>query len=147
MRVLRPKHSGFTLIELAVTMMIMAVLTTMGIIYLTKEVERVRYRNVRLNLTAIHAAFQMYVAKNGSYPSSVNWDLDDLNVNLGLNIQDDDFTYTYDPGPFGPYDVETARNLPTTDWYWVSVSLQTPVTVSNPICASPGLGANCPQLY
>lgn len=143
MRLLRSNRCAFTLIELAVTMVIMAVLTTMGITILTKEVERIRYRNVRLNLSALHSAFQLYRTKYGSFPTGVTWDLDELNTNLGLKINDNDFIYEYRSDM---QRVEADRDVSSSDTYWVSVDLITPIYVSNPICASPGLSANCPQL-
>ena len=89
-------HHGFTLVEIIVVIAIMGVMAVLAGPKLTAMVTRSRIRTAVNNMMAIHAAQQVYQARNGAYvATAVNCtsaDCSNLNATLGLNIVPDTST-------------------------------------------------------
>ncbi|MDA1014937.1 MAG: type II secretion system protein [Planctomycetota bacterium] len=69
------KRSGFTLVELAVVVVIIGVLASFGIPRMLKSVERSKAAEAFGYMTAIRAAQERYQAQNGTYATLIT-DLD-----------------------------------------------------------------------
>ncbi len=82
----KTKKSGFTLMELMITVVIMGVMAGFGIPTYTKAVARTRERDARMNLEVIREAVRLYrVRENGNIPPD-QADVAAINVAFHLNI-------------------------------------------------------------
>ena len=86
---------GFTLMEVLITVSVVAVITAFAIPQFTKSMDRSEERKLLLDMTTIQSAQAVYKARYGDYwppvdlggplPVSVS-DITELNTALGLNI-------------------------------------------------------------
>ncbi len=89
---MKPSKGAFTLIELMVVLVIVSVVATFAIPNYTKSVERSHRKDAESNLMVIHAAQQMYAARNdNAYWGTGN--LVAINSNLGINVLANGMTY------------------------------------------------------
>lgn len=133
------RRKGFTLIELTVAIMVMAVIVALSVVGFEKFIEKARYDNARLNLIAIHSAVKMYAVKYKSTLIGADG-IDDINAVLGLKIRDDHFTYSLDGNGGLAFDAVAFRNLPAGQTYTLRVT-EAPISDTNPVCedgACPG---------
>jgi type IV pilus assembly protein PilE len=63
----RERGRGFTLIEMLITMAIMAIAVSISLPMYTRYVSRARQEDARVQLTAIRQAQEMYKLQHGSY--------------------------------------------------------------------------------
>jgi prepilin-type N-terminal cleavage/methylation domain-containing protein len=63
------KNKGFTLVELLVTISLIAVLTAIAIVYYGNTQKKARDNKRRSDLEQVRAALEMYRSQNGSYPA------------------------------------------------------------------------------
>lgn len=128
------QKKGLTLIELTVTIVLIAVIAALALVNYGKFIEKARYDNARLNLIAIHAALKIYAVK---YQTTLLGEdgLDAINTTLGLHIIDDNFDYVLDGNGGLAFDVIATRNLPGGQSYTMRVT-ETPISASNPVCES-----------
>jgi len=64
---MRNKRKGFTLTEIMVSVIIVGVIASFGIVQYTKAIEKNLERVAALNLEALYGAQQIYHAKTGEY--------------------------------------------------------------------------------
>lgn len=126
------RRKGFTLIELTVAMMIMAVIVALSVVGFEKFIEKARYDNARLNLIAIHSAVKMYAVKYKSTLIGAEG-INEINSVLGLKINDSNFTYGLDGNGGLAFDVVAFRNLPSGQTYTMRVT-EAPISDTNPVC-------------
>lgn len=62
------KQKGFTIVELLIVIVVIAILAAITIVAYTGISERARFSAMRSDLAAINKAIQLYYADNGSYP-------------------------------------------------------------------------------
>ncbi|MBU1043002.1 MAG: prepilin-type N-terminal cleavage/methylation domain-containing protein [Candidatus Omnitrophica bacterium] len=110
------KKKAFTLIELMLTVMIIAILVSIAIPNYINTVERARAREARATLESIRAAEQSYAAERRDFIAPTNdaeWNAIGLeNPNTGTNAS---WSYTVTTGPLniqasrltGPYALQT----------------------------------------
>jgi prepilin-type N-terminal cleavage/methylation domain-containing protein len=88
-----PLNKAFTLIELMVVVVILGVVAGFAIPNYTKSVERSHRKDAESNLRMIHAAQQMYAARNNdAYWTGGN--VGTINSNLQLHIVPNGKTYS-----------------------------------------------------
>lgn len=88
--------SAFTLLEIVVVMIIIAVLASIALPQYGKTVNRSLEDSVILNLKSIHANNEVYRSRSGGYfPADVGGvDLSTINDELGLSIISNDTVYS-----------------------------------------------------
>ena len=96
-------RKGFTLVELAVVIVIIGVLAAFGVPRFLKSVERSKASEAFAYLAAVRAAQERYVAKEGKYADTIG-DLDINQSSLKYFKEDD-----------GMADVTAATTMTTTD--------------------------------
>lgn len=64
------KQKGFTLIELMVTISLIAVLTAIAIVYYGNTQKKARDNKRKSDLEQVRAALEMYRSQNGTYPNN-----------------------------------------------------------------------------
>ena len=130
---------GFTLMEIIVVMVIMAVSALLVFPNYVIFIEQSGVSNARHNLLAIYSAQKNYLNNNGSYCSATCGSLGAIDTALSLNIQDDG-TYTYGC-PLGGSPANTcgaARTAPANA-VKITVTLNLPVDITgrtNPACVA-----------
>jgi prepilin-type N-terminal cleavage/methylation domain-containing protein len=62
------KHSGFTIVELLIVIVVIAILAAITIVAYNGVQERARFATYRSDIASINKAVLMYYADNGSYP-------------------------------------------------------------------------------
>lgn len=76
------KYKGFTIVELLIVIVVIAILAAISIVAYNGVQERARFVAMRSDLSSLNKAIQLYYAKYGSYPvtpasgtgcSSGNW--------------------------------------------------------------------------
>ncbi len=91
------KNKAFTLIEIMVVLVIIAVMAALAIPNLTQMIERSHEQDAMMQLRTVHAAEQVYFARVGSFwPTINNQDVDAIKTNLNLNIVPQGMTYNCD---------------------------------------------------
>ena len=88
--------NGFTLLEIMLVVVIVAIIAAFAIPNYTKSIEQAHLKDAKANLTAIYAAQQIQHSETGSYyPSSATTvNTAAINTNLRLNIIEQGMTYT-----------------------------------------------------
>lgn len=67
------KDSGFTFMELMISVVIIITLSTIAIVYYQSAQKKARDNKRKSDLEQIRAALEMYRSENGSYPSGGGW--------------------------------------------------------------------------
>lgn len=131
------RKSGFTLIELMASIVVMAAIAALAVVGYNRVVEKARHDNARMNLIAIYTAAQMRVAKEGALTFG-SGQLSLINDFFQLNIVDPDFNYSFD------YNHPTifAAAFRTNNKYFIRFSSDNPVNDTNPSCIP--LSGTCP---
>ena len=125
-----PMRKAFTLVELMVVLMIVAILAAFTLPQFSTTINRSRARSAVTNVAIIHAANALYRARHGFNTNAA--DLGTINTTLGLNIIGSGATYSCSGA--------TQCQASGTN-YTVTGVLANPLTdASNPSCA----GTNCP---
>jgi prepilin-type N-terminal cleavage/methylation domain-containing protein len=83
---LEVRRRGFTLVEIIIVMVIMAIMTTLGVPQFSTAIAKARSRDAYNNLVLIHAAQQLYAANNGFYFRADNVATINAATGLSLNI-------------------------------------------------------------
>ena len=123
-----------------VVVMIVGIVAAFAVPNYTKSVERAHRKDAENNLILIHAAQQLYAARNnGSYmPSAAGNDaLAQINANLGLNIIANGMIYTC-PGGGVFFRCNAMRDGGTV--FIITITAD-PLSATNPECSIPG---TCP---
>ncbi len=126
---------GFTLIEVIVVIIILAVIAGVALPNYRKTVERSYQQTAINNLTALHGAQQIYRAQYGTYWGTGN--VSAINTNLGLNIIENGMTFTSTNG--GAAFTVTAVRWGPAATFTVTVT-SSPLTTTNPSCTA----GSCP---
>ena len=92
-----PRKKGLTMMELIITLVVLAIITAVAQMSYRKTMERVKDREAMTNLALIQAAQQIYASENGGsfYPvgGSTN-DLGKINKDLKLAITGTNWDYS-----------------------------------------------------
>lgn len=134
--------NAFTLVELIVVVVIVAILASVGIPKYMKTVDAAQIRDARTQLIALHAANEIYRAQSGGqYLPGTTLNLSQINAGLSINIiAASNVTYAYTRTSTTTYSA-TATFTSGLAAYTISVN-QNPISSSNPSCAAvPG---TCP---
>ena len=107
---------------------IIGIIASFAIPIYSDAVERSRCDNVRINLITLHSACEIFNANFGSYPTTDDLNIEQLNTWLGLNIVTDDFSYLYKVGPPPFITASRAINNP----YSIVVDIGSQVNSENP---------------
>jgi prepilin-type N-terminal cleavage/methylation domain-containing protein len=91
------KLKGFTLTEIMLVVIILSIMLVFAVPNYRKTVDRAHLQDAINQLTAIHAANQIYRAQTGTQflKAASPLTLSDINLNLGLNVIANGMTYTY----------------------------------------------------
>lgn len=90
----KSKKKGFTLLELAAVMVIVAILSTLAITHYTSVRERVLDKEAVASLRLIEAAERIYQSENLIfYPPSGTANTAGINTNLKLNLTTQNWNY------------------------------------------------------
>jgi prepilin-type N-terminal cleavage/methylation domain-containing protein len=73
MRKLRNKHTGFTIVELLIVIVVIAILATVSIVAYSGVQDRARYTKALSDLQTINKSIRMYQAQNGTFPVTAGW--------------------------------------------------------------------------
>jgi len=65
---MKNQSSGFTIVELLIVVVVIAILAAITIVSYNGITERARFASMRSDLASINKAIQMYHADNGTYP-------------------------------------------------------------------------------
>jgi prepilin-type N-terminal cleavage/methylation domain-containing protein len=91
------KHNAFTLIELMVVILIVAVLAAAAVPLMRGRIDRGKWTEANAAAGSIRTAMKSYFMETGN---TVTGSLDDASVQQALGVQSGDFTGSY----FGPSD-------------------------------------------
>lgn len=69
---MRKTTSGFTIVELLIVIVVIAILAAISIVAYNGIQERARFAAMRSDLSSLNKAIQLYYAQNGSYPITPN---------------------------------------------------------------------------
>jgi len=134
------KHfKAFTLIEIMVVCIIMAVIVGLASNQYAKLMELQRCQNAKQNMLAIWSAIEIYKIKNGKIPVLM-YPTSGVNSTLGLNIYDPDFIYSVSSDGTNFYATARRGTDPMSPMYQILIE-QMPIEGTNPGC----LGGGCPQ--
>ncbi len=123
-------QTGFTMLELMVVVVIIAVIAGFAIPNYQRAVERSYLRTATANLQALHSVQQIYRTQNGNYWGT--GDVAAINTNLGLNIIESGMTYTSTAG--GANFTVTAVRWGPAATFTVTVT-DTALSGANPACS------------
>jgi len=91
---MRKSQNAFTLIELMIVVVVLAIIAGFGIPTFTKSQERVDERDGEYNLGTIASAMEMFRMRNAGYPDPpAALNLGDINTTLYLGIIGQNMTY------------------------------------------------------
>jgi prepilin-type N-terminal cleavage/methylation domain-containing protein len=141
------KGQGFTLMEMIIVLIIIAIAAVVSFPNFTTPTEQAKALNAKNNLLAIYSAQKNYYNNGGSYCANLSSNptcgttLANLNINLSLNIQDDG-TYKYDCGVTATNYCTATRNLSPSPLS-IKVALTLPIQLTggspNPACTGSNL--------
>ncbi len=129
MNKLRNSTAGFTLVELLIVVIIVAVLAAVGIPLMRGNVERAKLSEADAGLGTIRGALRVKTAELGKVPLTADMNTPDkmraqLNLKLGdltgRYFEDNDYTYTGTQG-------DPTATPPTLDAYCITVAGDTTV--------------------
>jgi prepilin-type N-terminal cleavage/methylation domain-containing protein len=124
MNKLKNNAAGFTLVELLIVVIIVAVLAAVGVPLMRGNVERAKLSEADAGLGAIRGALRAKTAEIGTVPatadmntitkirSQLNFKIGDL---TGRYFEDNDYSYTGTPG-------DPTATPPTVDTYCITVT-------------------------
>jgi len=106
---------GFTLIEIMIVVVLIAVIAGFGIPTFDKMVRKSHERTTIMELISLHTANQVYEARGGLYLSGTNLNLSQINTGLSIMLKGVDTTYDYDykagnPGNYKASTIATVGN-------------------------------------
>jgi type II secretory pathway pseudopilin PulG len=138
--------TSFTIMEIMVTIVILALITAFAVPQYQKATQKARERDAAVQLISIHAANVLYESQTGSYLPAAGGGLNDMNTGLGLRIMANGLIYNY---------VRPFPNQFTTTAAWVDGNggiifrlriNDQPVSSSSPCCDAGSclLYQNCP---
>ncbi len=126
--------TGFTLIELIVVMVIIAILASLAVPTYTKTAEKTKNKEARTMIQLIYQAERMHRLESGSsggYVSCGSTDNCNNKLDLSINSQDWDFTAAANPG--SPPTVTITATRQGSDGRTISLSSNNP---DNYTCSS-----------
>lgn len=119
--------TGFTFIELIITVVIVGVLATVAIFVLNGAVERSYGMKAASNLRLISLAVDKYMHDNPGMEIGCT-NLNEINVKYGLNLNDNEFDYNMiGDSSSGAYDIIATRNSGPYKDTFMSVADSEPV--------------------
>ena len=124
-------QSGFTVLELMIVVIIIAIIAAFAVPNYQKTVERSYRRTAETNLIALHGTQQIYRTTNGTYWGTGN--VSAINTNLGLNIIENGMTFTSTVGNAGAFSVNAVRWGPATT-FTITVTQAAISVGTNPAC-------------
>lgn len=68
MKHMRKSVTGFTIVELLIVIVVIAILASISVVAYNGIQERARFSSMRSDIASINKAIQLYYADNGSYP-------------------------------------------------------------------------------
>ena len=91
-RTLSKHRNGFTIIEIMVTFIIIAVIAAYATPVFRKKIVSSHFKDITIKLNTIHGANEIYKAMNGDYLTTDGAvkNLDFINTNLGLSVTEGD---------------------------------------------------------
>ena len=124
---------GFTLTEIMVVVIAIAIMAAFAIPSYTKTVERAHLRDSITQLSTIYAAHEIYKTQTGGYwPDGTVEGLASINSNLGLNILANGMVYTCEGDQFS-FSCSAVRQPPAPTF---TLTLTDAVlSSSNPSCS------------
>ncbi|NTV28881.1 MAG: type II secretion system protein [Candidatus Omnitrophica bacterium] len=131
------KHKAFTLTEIMLVMIVIALMAAWGLPQYGRTIARARARNALNNLVMIHAANLLYQARHGgsNCPCANITAINDMNGTDSLNIVAGGVTYACNGA-----DCTGVVNGSFT----ATVNLNSPISDTNPSCANDGTAKICP---
>lgn len=139
-------QKAFTLLEVVVVMIIVAVLASIALPRYNKTVDRSLEDSAILNLKSIHAANEVYESRSGGYypgvENATSASLTEINANMGLSIIGNDIVYTC-TGPVGgaSYTCTAVAHSGTGNQFTVRVTQADIAPGDNPCCST----GSCPN--
>lgn len=91
-KIMKSKHAGFTLIELMVVILIIAVLASVAVPMMRGRIDRSKWTEANAAAGAIRSAVKLYFVETGN---TVTGNLSNASVQQTLNMQDADLTGAY----------------------------------------------------
>ena len=92
------EYKAFTIMELLLVIIIIGIMVGFAIPNYNRSVERAYEQDAIMQLSAIHAAEQVYYAKEGAYwPTDTSYPVDQINANLHMNVIENGLTFTCIP--------------------------------------------------
>lgn len=88
-------HKGFTLMELIVVIILVAIIAAFAIPNYIESVNKTKIRDAVSQLSTLHSANAIYRARAGGYLSGSNLNLAAINSGLNINLIAGDLTYSY----------------------------------------------------
>jgi general secretion pathway protein G len=147
------KARGFSLLELLVAMMIIAVLGTLGFTQYKKHAAQARYLKAQDDLRIVSEGLDQYYLKHGRYPDFGGFEaMVDPNsslvkeslIKVGMSAQDP-FGQPYEgKSSRGTYELKCAGDPDNQDDAGPIVRTPSQVTGSSPVNAPPAGGATTP---
>lgn len=67
----KTKRNGFTIVELLIVIVVIAVLAAITIVAYNNIQDRARFASMQTDLKSITTALELYKAENGSYPNTI----------------------------------------------------------------------------
>lgn len=114
----RNRHQGFTLIEVLIVVVIMAVLAATIIPQFSTSTEDAKTNQQEFNVHTLRSQIQLYkIQHGGTYPELVNGDLPQLTAKTDV-----DGTLNAASGEYGPYILEELPRNPFTGQNTVTAS-------------------------
>ena len=102
-RLLR-NEKGFTMVEMMVVMVIIAVLVAGGIKFYQGYIEKAKITKAKAQISTMQAALDIYYAENGAYPCGEGLKADMLNAGLvvtGIDEENEEYAVLEMSDPWG----------------------------------------------
>lgn len=80
-----PKQKGFTIVELLIVVVVIAILAAISLVAYTNIQQRARDSQRKADLKTISTAVNLYYADNGNYPMSNGWCTQISNTSAGYD--------------------------------------------------------------